>query len=117
MNSLETLSDASFVLVQLCIWYVGVVVSNTRQLVKFVMTFLGPEYHISYISWFSRKNDVQCVSVYIWAQSLLLQRSDLGHHTHGSPHYNCYQHTIWYSVCKNRKNSYKNDVRNSVSVC
>jgi len=43
MNSLETLSDVPFVLVQLCIWYVHVVVSNTRQLAKFVMTSLGPE--------------------------------------------------------------------------
>jgi len=43
VNSLETLSDVLFVLVQLCIWYVHVVVSNTRQLAKFVMTFLGPE--------------------------------------------------------------------------
>ena len=45
MNSLETLSGVPFVLVQLCIWYVHVVVSNTRQLAKFVRTFLflGPE--------------------------------------------------------------------------
>jgi hypothetical protein len=43
VNSLETLSDVLFVLVQLRIWYVHVVVSNTRQLAKFVMTFLGPE--------------------------------------------------------------------------
>jgi len=35
-------------------------------------------------------NAVQLESVHIWAQSLLLQRSDLGHHTHGSPHYNSY---------------------------
>jgi hypothetical protein len=41
MNSSET--DVPFVLVQLCIWYIPVVVSNTRQLVKFVMTFPGPE--------------------------------------------------------------------------
>ena len=43
MNSLETFSDVSFVLVQLCVWYVCVVGSNTRQLVKFVMTFLDTE--------------------------------------------------------------------------
>jgi len=43
VNSLETVSDVPFVLVQLCVWYVHVAVSNTRQLAKFVMTFLGPE--------------------------------------------------------------------------